>query len=213
MRQDWWGLSHWTTLLVPFALVAAGMSAPGWASETGPSAVIDSLHAGMLEVMKKGDELGYAGRYEELAPLVEASHDLEFIARSALGRRYWKGLDEQQQQTFVDVFRHLSLATYAIRFKAYSGEQFERVGEQELPRGDVLVRSVLSTSKGEQFQFDYQLRAEEETWRIVNIIVDGVSDLALKRAEYTDIMKERGFAALLAYLEQQIDAARETAGS
>ena len=41
-------------------------------------------------------------------------------------------------------------------------------------------------------------------WRIVNIIVNGVSDLALKRAEYNSLLEREGFQALIAKLEEQI---------
>ncbi|MBL8528930.1 MAG: ABC transporter substrate-binding protein, partial [Burkholderiales bacterium] len=40
--------------------------------------------------------------------------------------------------------------------------------------------------------------------RIVNIVADGISDLALKRAQYTSIMEREGFDSLLAKLSQKI---------
>ena len=193
------------------ALVVLASGAGETAPDTGPAAVIESLHEGILEVMRDGAELGYDARYEKLAPLVDGSHDLAFIARSAVGRRYWSRLDEEQRTAFIDVFRRLSLATYASRFKAYSGEQFELTGTEELPRGDMLVKSTLITGKGEQFEFHYQMRNGETAWRIVNIIVDGVSDLALKRAEYTEVLREQDFDALLTHIAEQIELARANA--
>jgi hypothetical protein len=45
----------------------------------------------------------------------------------------------------------------------------------------------------------------------VNIVVDGVSDLALKRGEYGRLMDEGGFSALMADLDRQIQRLREQA--
>ena len=50
----------------------------------------------------------------------------------------------------------------------------------------------------------YLLHHVNNQWRIVNIIVNGVSDLALKRAEYNSLLEREGFQALIAKLEEQI---------
>ena len=46
-------------------------------------------------------------------------------------------------------------------------------------------------------------------WKIINILADGVSDLALKRAEYSAIIQRDGFSALLSLLEQKIIQAEQ----
>ena len=49
----------------------------------------------------------------------------------------------------------------------------------------------------------YLLRAGRQGWRIINIVADGVSDLALKRAEYQRVFASGGIDGLVAELEQQ----------
>ena len=44
-----------------------------------------------------------------------------------------------------------------------------------------------------------------DNWRIINIIANGVSDLALKRSEYTNILQREGFDALIAKINEKID--------
>jgi len=56
---------------------------------------------------------------------------------------------------------------------------------------------------------DYVLHRSSRGWRIVNVVADGVSDLALKRVEYTAVLRKRGFESLLSDLEHKI-AAYET---
>ena len=43
-----------------------------------------------------------------------------------------------------------------------------------------------------------------EGWMIVNVIADGVSDLALRRAEYSRVLKNKGFDGLLDHIDGQI---------
>jgi phospholipid transport system substrate-binding protein len=48
------------------------------------------------------------------------------------------------------------------------------------------------------------MRKIDGRWRIINIIADGVSDLALERAEYSSVIRRYGFNALLAKLKERI---------
>ena len=72
-----------------------------------------------------------------------------------------------------------------------------------------MVKTTLTTSDGEKISFVYQLHKSGETWRIVNIITNGVSDLAMKRAEYTSIIEKDGFDSLITKLEQKIKQYRK----
>jgi phospholipid transport system substrate-binding protein len=168
--------------------------------EPSPTQVIETLNTALLALMKVGPELDPHGRFDRIAPTITATHDLDFIARFALGR-YWDGLTEEQRGRYLAAFRDLSIATYASRFNAFEGERFRVVSEEMLSNGDARVRSVLSTGDGDEVAFEYRLRRRDGPWRIINIEVDGVSDLALKRSEYTGVMHREGIAGLLARME------------
>ena len=174
------------------------------AKETSPSAVVENFQAALIGVMQEAAKLGYQGRYERLEPAVKQSHDLSQIARIALGR-YWSQLSEQQRTTFVDTFTRLSIATYAGQFDGYSGETFKVLSDEHPAADRALVRTLFTEAQGNTRHFDYQLRREDDgRWRIINIVVDGVSDLALKRADYTSILRREGFDTLLAKLQEKI---------
>lgn len=175
----------------------------GSAEANEPSEVVETLQTSLIGVMKNADSLGYQGRYSTLEPVVIECHDIPYVARISVGK-YWKTFDDQQRANLVDTFRKLSIATYANRFDGYSGEEFKVISEKELPRGKRLVETKFTKSDGEQLQFNYLLRKANDKWRIINISVDGVSDLALKRAEYTSLVKNDGYPALINKMEDQI---------
>ncbi|MEO1867647.1 MAG: ABC transporter substrate-binding protein, partial [Methylococcales bacterium] len=50
------------------------------------------------------------------------------------------------------------------------------------------------------------MKKKGDSWRIINIIANGVSDLALKRSEYTSVLSGKGFDALIAMMEQKINS-------
>ncbi|MDV6344488.1 HpnM family protein [Nitrosomonas sp. Is37] len=188
-----------TLILLSLATVAR---AQDFQSDT-PEHVIQGLQETFIQAMKKGDELGYRGRLELMTPAINRSHDMDTIIRSILGAN-WNKLDGKQQQKINETFRKLSIATYAERFNRYDRERFEIIEQRSLPRDQILVRSKLIQADGNSINFDYVLHQSKEGWLIINILVDGVSDLAMKRAEYNAILKRDGFEALIAMLEQKI---------
>lgn len=198
---------HLHLLLAGFVLLALPWAprSPAAAAASTPVQVIGKFQDTLLAVMKNAAKLGYQGRHRTLAPVVTSTLDLPTIARIALGQ-YWGRLSAGQRTQFVKTFTELSVATYAARFDGYDGETFTAPTARELPQGDVLVQSALVKSDGGKVQFAYQMRKLDGQWRVINIIADGVSDLALKRAEYTSVIKSHSFGTLLDRLKQQTTA-------
>ncbi len=178
--------------------------APGQVAFAGEaSKSISQLQATLIKIMKEGRALGYKGRWKIITPVVERTHDLPVIAKIAIGR-YWKELTPEQQEEFTRTFQELSHSTYAGRFNNYSGEKFSLISEKPLKRNRVLVQTQFVKADGEEIRFNYVLHHTHDQWKIINIMVNGVSDLALKRTEYGGILKKDGFPALLEKLRTQI---------
>ncbi len=182
-----------------------------WTQEldaTDPAKTVNSLHSSLLKGMQGGDKLGFQGRFKLLAPIVERSHDLDFIAKTILGK-HWTKLNREQQQIFISHFHKLSISTYAGWFKEYDGEHFKYIDQKKMPRNYVLVRSQLIQSNGDTVSLDYLLRQDKKYWRIINVLADGVSDLALKHVEYRSILGQKGFKVFIDMLKKKIELAEK----
>ena len=166
--------------------------------------IVDKLQAELIQVMKEGKKLGFNGRYQKLEPAVSNSHDLPKIARIVVGKE-WEKLSEEQQKKLTDVFSRFSIASYAHNFKDFSGEAFIIDSEEETKMGGVVIHSHLTLPDDPPVKFDYMLKEKGASWRIINIIANGVSDLALKRSEYTAILQREGFDALISKINEKID--------
>ncbi|MBV5300865.1 MAG: ABC transporter substrate-binding protein, partial [Methylococcales bacterium] len=135
--------------------------------------IIDKFQTELIHVMKDGKKLGYAGRYEKLEPAVVNSHDLPKIARIVVGKEGEK-LTEEQQKKLADVFTRISVASYAHNFKDFSGEEFIIDSEEETKNGGVVIHSHLTIPDDKPVKFDYMLKEKGASWRIINIIANGV---------------------------------------
>ncbi|MDT7043928.1 ABC transporter substrate-binding protein [Candidatus Nitronereus thalassa] len=174
-----------------------------WALAEEASTAVTHLQDTILKIMKDGDKLGYKGRYDLIRPVVTQTHDLPVIARIAMGQ-YWRELNENQQKNFTDIFGELSHSTYAGRFNSFSGEKFSLISEESLRKNRKLVQTRFQKADGEEIRFNYILHQVNDQWKIINIMVNGVSDLALKRTEYGSILKKDGYDTLIEKLRTQI---------
>jgi len=167
--------------------------------------VVEKLHARLLSVMQNAETLGYAGRYKKLQPVIDDSFDLAGLARSSV-RGYWKEFSPAQQKAFTQDFRRLSIDTYAQRFDGYNGESFETLETSDMARGYQQVKTHLIKANGEPVSLNYVLAPSQESWRIVNVVAQGVSDLALKRSQYVGVLKKQGVDAFLQRIAAQVKA-------
>lgn len=168
-----------------------------------PAQVVENLHTTLLSVMNEAKSLGYTGRYARLAPVIRETFDIPFIARIAVGR-YWRTFSKDQREKFLEAFSRLSIATYAYRFDGYSGEKFRLVSQKESRRGRIIVNTLLIKADGEKIDLDYTLHKLNNKWKVINVTAEGVSDLSLKRSEYTTFLRKNGFNALINKLDEKI---------
>lgn len=197
----------------PRRLLAALLlaAAPAQAQVPPETRAVETLHAALIESMRAGAAWTCEERARRLAPVVAGAYDFTAIARFLL-RAHWPELDAGQQQDLVLALDRLALANYTGNFSRHDGESFETLGSSEAPGRARLVRTRLLRSGGAPpVALDYVLRPSADTppqWRIVNVIAEGVSDLAIRAAQYERAWAAGGYAALRAGLEEQAGKAR-----
>lgn len=181
------------------AVLAACFPVPGRAdAPPAASAVVERLNDTLLGVMKDAAGLGYQGRYDRLAPVLEETFDFDFMSRFVLGPG-WQELSAEDQRQWTAAFRRVTIATYAGRFTGWGGEAFKMLGEEPAPQDTVFIKTLLDRPAGEEdVELTYRLRRTAAGWRVVDIYQKGtVSELALRRSEYSAVLKREGFATLL----------------
>jgi phospholipid transport system substrate-binding protein len=173
------------------------------AMQPEPSQTINNLNAALLQSMKRGSELGYEGRYRLLSPVIKDSFALSQTARMVAGG-YWKTFSEEERNVYLKTYSEWTVATYAGRFDDYSGEQFKLISESALDRDTATVSSKLIESNRDEVEFNYQLHRMEGAWRIVDVRILEVSQLALTKAQFVSILGLKGFKGLISMLNGKI---------
>lgn len=178
-------------------MATAAFGAPAAGPVADATAVVTRLQAGLLEADRRESAGSPERRFEALAPLIDASHDLTAMARLSLGND-WLGLSTAEQAQFVAAFRQRSVEDYARRFRDTTGASFRTEVAYEARGGRVTVSTRLLANGEPPVRLDYLLQRTPSGWRIVNIVAAGVSELALRRTQYQLVLRAAGFEALLA---------------
>ena len=179
------------------------------ASTSAPE-VIAALNSSLLDVLKRSDELGYQGRKDALQPILERAFDLDFMAKMAIGRR-WRKLSDENREAWKQMFKELTFANYASRFKGYSEQSFDLIGEEPGANGTKIAKTRIVNPKDDDVAIDYRLRdLKEEGWKVIDIYLKGtISEIALRRSEYGSILEREGFAALEDAVRKRVDELSE----
>ena len=196
------------TILVPVLLAsfptAAGQAEVAEADATAARATVERFYAKLLEVMKRGEELAYEERYAHLDPVVQQVYDLPFMSAKTLGR-HWKGLSEQDRERWVSAVTRMTVSTYSDRFDKYAGQRFEILTVEPASHQTMMVRTRIVPADEDPVDLDYRLRGADGSWRVIDVFMNGtVSELALRRSEYSSVFKRDGFESLVASLEEKI---------
>jgi phospholipid transport system substrate-binding protein len=192
-----------------FTLGLALLAAPiltlaGRAEAAQPVATVQSLCDALVTAMKGGSAVSFDARTAALSPEVRGDFDLALMTRIVVGPP-WRGYSATDRQDLVDAFSAYSVATYAGRFKSYSGERFEvDPTVSVLPSGDRVVHTKLFTGGPNPVQLDYMLRQTGDHWRIIDVFLSGtISELAARRSEYSTVLRQGGAPALVELLRKK----------
>jgi phospholipid transport system substrate-binding protein len=190
--------ARWAALAV--AWLALATSAAG--AEQGPRQVVESTANSVIGVLNQ-KELPTDEKRTRIEEIVYAHVDFDTLSRLVLARN-WKRFDERQQADFKKEFkRHLSV-TYGNNINEYRNESVAILGDREESRGDWTVHTkIVRAAGGQDFLVDYRLRRRESEWKIIDVIVEGVSMVANFRSQFQSILSSGGPDRLLKLLGEK----------
>jgi phospholipid transport system substrate-binding protein len=126
------------------------------------------------------------------------------IGRFAAGK-FWRQMSTEQQQQYQQVFEKWILKTYSIRFGGYSGETVNVLKTIKAGRSDVFVRTKINSSRGRALKVDWRVRNIKDNYKIIDVVVEGVSMLVTQKAEFSAVLRQRGIDGLIGILRSQLD--------
>lgn len=188
------------------AACAAGfaLAVPAAADNVSPSEFIAGLGDRAVSALT-GPDLTRQEREVRFRELLDTHFDVPAIGKFVLGR-YWRVATEEERQEFLQLFEELLVKSYARRFAEYSGERFEVRNVRQEQDGQALVQSMVIRPGAENIRVDWRLRSENSDFRILDVIVEGLSMAVTQRDEFASVIQSKGgkVAGLLDVLRQKV---------
>jgi phospholipid transport system substrate-binding protein len=186
--------------------VGVAASAPPAAAAADPAALINDLGNRAIEVL--GKNASPAQREARFRELFNEDFDVPVIARFVLGR-YWRTATKPQQQEFVGLFNEYVVLAYSNRFAEYSGETLKVTGSRPDADGSIVTSEIIRTNGAPPAKVDWRLSRTGGTYKITDVIVDGISMAVTERSEFASVIQRHGgqVQGLLTLLRQKTEGA------
>lgn len=121
-------------------------------------------------------------RFEKFKSSFEAALDMKSIGQFVLGV-YWRSASVPQREAFLEAFIDFTTKTWADRFDLYTGQQIVFTGTRNAEGNQLYVDSQIKNNPPVEVVWRLK-RMKDGSFKIIDIIVEGVSMAMSYRNEY-----------------------------
>ena len=127
--------------------------------------------------------------------------DTVFAAQRVLGK-YWRTADETERQRFIDVFYRYLVNSYASYLLDFRGDEVDVSPYAGKPDDKYpLVKTTVILTKGDKASVDYVLRNSGGQWKVIDVVVEGISYVRSYREDFSPEIADKGLDAFITRLE------------
>ena len=130
--------------------------------------------------------------------------DVAGLARYTLGEEA-KNLSDKQISEFVSTFKIFFSKNISHKLKDYSDQDVKVIGSKKISENYVLVDSkIVSTKDKQEISVEWRVFLIDNKLIIRDLVVEGLSLAKTQREEFSSIIANKGFAALIQILKEYI---------
>ncbi len=134
-----------------------------------------------------------------LRSLIRVGFDLDVISQFVLGR-FWNRAKAVQRAEFKDLFAEYVVHSFESRFNRISA--LTVVASNRVAGGDFLVQTNIVRAT-DTANVVWRVRARHNEYRIIDILIDGISLALTQRSEFVSVIQRDGFEKLLQTLRKR----------
>ena len=153
----------------------------------------------VFEVLQKED-LEQQAKNKEVAEIVTPMFDFKRMAKLSLGRKHWPNLSQDQRERFTDLFVERLRQSYLNKLTSYTDEKI--IYESPIAVKKKIHVPTLLISKGKKISMLYKLYPNNNTWKIYDVEIQGVSIIRSYRAQFNEILQNGTFDDLLQKMQK-----------
>jgi phospholipid transport system substrate-binding protein len=152
--------------------------------------------------------LAYSGQSSEtlaerVQPLLEKDFSFDLVTRQAIGPG-WRQFTAGEQQKVTDLFSRLVIRIYAARVVGTQRPAITYGKTVTLAPDRCEIPTRVTAPNGEPYAVVYRLINLSGGWRVYDVLIEGVSFVANYRAQFDDLVRRGGAAAVIKTLEAKL---------
>jgi len=172
-------------------------------AEKGPEQFIQGLADEAIALLDTKSDSA-AGREDRFRTLLRDQFLMDNIGRFVVGS-HWRDMSAKQQEEYQNLFSEWVLKTYSRRLGGYSGERFRVINSVPATREDIFVRSEIEGGRNAApVKCDWRVRSVDGSYKIVDVVVEGVSMAVTQRQEFGTILARDGIDGLIGMLRDRL---------
>lgn len=174
-----------------------------------PGEVVKSTADQVLRVLETEQEAlrAHPDRiYEVVNKYILPTFSFPAMSRLVLGR-HWRSATDLQREEFTDAFRSLLVRTYAESLIDYTGVPIRYLPvHMDEDAKDAIVQTEIEPSGRPPVAINYRLRLLGGEWKVIDVIVEGVSLIMNYRSELSTEISQSGLDKVIRSLEARAQA-------
>ncbi|MDP6876841.1 MAG: ABC transporter substrate-binding protein [Alphaproteobacteria bacterium] len=177
-------------LCLGVAITGAALALPARAAETNPQGFLRTLAADAF-ILLSDENLTPANRALAFRQLLRRDFDLPAVSRFVLGR-YWRRASSAEQAEFTRLFEDYVVAIYGRRLGNYGSAGLIVTGHRDDGSDGAIVHSRIEPHNGPVIKLDWRMKKRGNGWRVIDIMVEGVSLAMAQRSEFATVIRSSG---------------------
>jgi phospholipid transport system substrate-binding protein len=193
------------------ALIAIGAAPTSWAQQPASSSAsamdgaqfVTDLASRAVSQLTTGD-LAMSERVSRFRDMLTEAFDVPLIGRFVLGR-YWRIASEEEKADYLKLFENYIVQTYVQRFNDFAGAQLRVLQTRAGQDGEVIATLEAALPSKPAARFDVRMRREANTFKIFDVVVEGISMSVTQRDDFAAVIQRNGgkIEGLLASLREK----------
>jgi phospholipid transport system substrate-binding protein len=131
--------------------------------------------------------------------------DIEWVGQFVLGR-HWRTANPDQKQRFIAAYRSFMAEGYTSRLREYSGDDYTVSAPRNAGNGRYALTMKVKRPQGEPVIIDYKIRDSASSYKIYDLVVEGISLITTQRSEFDSVVGQHGIDFLIEALKKKTAA-------
>lgn len=183
--------------------LAIALTAGAGAAHAGPALdVVKSKQAALFEVIKQPSTGETRKRIDQM---FDEMLDYNALAKASLGAE-WDARSDAEKAEFTSTLKGLVRKAYEKNLKKTVDFDIDYAGEENKDAG-VLVKTKAKSkadAKDEPIEISYLMVQDNGSWKVGDIVTEGVSLVVSWRGQFLKIVRKDGFPALIKKMKDKL---------